>query len=41
MNLGTKITLCAAGGVVLATAGAILPVYSDRLDGIPGRDDRN
>ena len=28
MKLGTKITLCAAGGVVLATAGAILTVYS-------------
>jgi methyl-accepting chemotaxis protein len=28
MNLGTKITLCAAGGVVLATTGAILTVYS-------------
>jgi len=28
MNLGTKITVCAAGGVVLATAGAILTVYS-------------
>jgi methyl-accepting chemotaxis protein len=28
MKLGTKITLCAGGGVVLATAGAILTVYS-------------
>ncbi len=28
MKLGTKITLCAVGGVVLATAGAILTVYS-------------
>jgi len=28
MNLGIKITLCAGGGVVLATAGAILTVYS-------------
>ena len=28
MNLGTKITLCAGGGVVLATAGAIITVYS-------------
>lgn len=28
MKLGTKVTLCAAGGVVLATLGAILTVYS-------------
>jgi uncharacterized protein Yka (UPF0111/DUF47 family) len=28
MTLGTKITLCAGGGVVLATLGAILTVYS-------------
>lgn len=28
MKLGTKITLCAAGGVLLATFGAILTVYS-------------
>ncbi len=28
MKLGTKITLCAGAGVVLATAGAILTVYS-------------
>jgi methyl-accepting chemotaxis protein len=28
MRLGTKITLCASGGVVLATVGAILTVYS-------------
>ena len=28
MKLGTKITLCAAGGVVLATGGAIVTVYA-------------
>ena len=28
MRLGTKVTLCAAGGVVLATLGAIITVYS-------------
>jgi hypothetical protein len=28
MRLGTKITLCATGGVVLATVGAIGTVYA-------------